>query len=112
MEPAVHERMRHDMARPMRTTRQLLIEFKAMVKFVLEICADPLDALLSRASNVNGTRLRTLAIQHAVPSASFMPIWGNEIAYLITQGMLRQKGRMTKNIRTCTCEWDLGVAMV
>ena len=84
------------MARPMRTTRQLLILFKAMVKFVLETCADHLDTMMFRATNINGTRLRTLAIHHAVPSVSFIPIWGNEAAYVITQGLLRQKCRMTK----------------
>jgi hypothetical protein len=96
IEPAVHKRPRQDMARPMRTTRQLLILFKAMVKFVLETCADSLDTWMFRATNINGTRLRTLAIHHAVPSVSFIPIWGNEAAYVITQGLLRQKCRMTK----------------
>ena len=96
MEPAVHERRKQDMAKPMQTTRQLLITFKSMVKFVLEICADPLDALFFRAANTNGTRLRAIGIHHAVPSVNCMPIWENEVAYLITQGLLRQKGRMTK----------------
>ena len=100
LEPAVHERVKQDMARPMKTTRQLLHMFKTMVKFVLEICADPIDAILFRATNTNGTRLRALAIHHAVPSANFIPVWNNEVAYVITQGMLRQKCRMTKAYTT------------
>lgn len=29
-------------------------------------------------------------------SVNFIPIWSNQVAYLITQALLRQKGRMTR----------------
>lgn len=86
------------MAKPASTARQLLILFKAMVKFVIETCADEIDANFFRASNTNGTRLRTIAIHHAVPSINCIPIWNNEIAYIITVSMLRQKCRMTRTL--------------
>jgi hypothetical protein len=49
-----------------------------------------------RASNVNGTRLRAIAIHHAVPSINCMPVWNNEVAYIITLSMLRLKCKMTR----------------
>ena len=96
MEPPVNERAAYDMARPMQTTRQLLHAFKTMVQFVIGTCADPIDANLFRATITNGTRLMALAIHHAVPSVNCIPAWNNEVAYIITQGVLRQQCRMTK----------------
>ena len=63
---------------------------------MMETCSDDIDANLFRTSQVNGTRLRAIAIQHAVPSVNCMPIWPNEIAFMITSAILTQKGRMSK----------------
>ena len=84
------------MARPAMTIRQQLVSFKGIIRFILETCSNSIDATLFRTSHVNGTRLRTLAIQHAMPSVNFIPVWCNDVAYLITQAVLRQKGKMTK----------------
>ena len=84
MEPAINERHAADMARPAYTTRQLLILFKSMAKFVIETCVDGIDANFFRASNTNGTRLRAIAIHHVVPSINCIPVWKNEVAYIIT----------------------------
>ena len=96
LENRINERAAEDMARPARTTRQLLDLFKGFIRFILETCSSNIDAILFRTSHVNGTRLRALAVQHAMPSLNFVPIWNNEVAYLITQAVLRQKGKMTK----------------
>lgn len=96
LEPALNERRAEDMARPILTIRQLLISFKSMVRFIIETCFDEIDTLFFRSSNVNGTRLRAIAIQHAVPSINCIPIWTNEVAYMITVSMLRMKCRMTR----------------
>jgi hypothetical protein len=84
------------MARPAMTTRQLLIYFKQIIHFIMDTCGNELDAVFFRSSHSNGTRLRALAIHHSMPSLNFMPVWRNETAYVITQAVLRQKGRMTK----------------
>ena len=84
------------MARPVMTTRILLALFKGMIRFVMETCTDAIDQLFFRTSSTNGTRLRGLAIQHAVPSLNFLPVWNHTTAHLITQAILRQKGRMTR----------------
>ena len=88
------------MARPSMTTRQLIDLFKKLVRFILETCSDEVDAKLFRTSRVNGTRLRTVAIHHAMPSVNCIPIWCNETAYIITRAILKQKGRMTKAMMT------------
>ena len=78
------------------TTMQLLDLFKKLVRFILETCSDEVDAQLFRTSHVNGTRLRKVAIHHAMPSVNCIPIWPNETAYLITKAFLKQKVRMSK----------------
>ena len=87
----INERATADMALPTMTTRQLQDKFKKLVKFIMETCSDDIDAKLFRTSQINGTRLRSLAIQHAVPSVNCMPIWPNDIAFIITQAILKQK---------------------
>ena len=96
LETALQERQAADMARPVMTTRQLLGLFKSMVRFIMETCGDVLEMNFFRTSHTNGTRLRVLAIQHAMPSLNFMPIWNRSTAHLITQAILRQKGKMTR----------------
>ena len=84
------------MALPLMTLRQLLLQFKTMVRFIMETCSDEVDSQLFRTSMVNGTRLRALAIQHTLPSVNCIPIWNNHIAFIITQAIIRQKGRLSK----------------
>ena len=48
-----------------------------------------------------------MAIHHAVPSINCIPVWSNEIAYIITQAVLRQKCRMTKNLITAHAAGNL-----
>ena len=96
LELALPERAAADMARPLSTTRQLLFLFKSLFRFVLDTCANVLDAKLFNTSHTNGTRLRTLAVQHALPSVNCMPIWDNSVVFLVTQAAIRQKGKMTR----------------
>ena len=84
------------MALPAMTTRQLLDLFKSLTRFIVETCGAELDTQFFRTSHANGTRLRTLAIHHAMPSLNCIPVWRNSVAHLITQAVLRQKGRMTR----------------
>jgi len=72
------------------------VQFKTMVRFIMETCSDEVDSQLFRTSLVNGTRLRALAIQHTLPSVNCIPIWNNDIAFIITQAIIRQKGRFNK----------------
>ena len=67
---------------------------------MIETCSDEVDIQLFRTSLVNGTRLRALAIHHTLPSLSCIPIWNNDIAFIITQAILKQKGRMSKRAMT------------
>ena len=96
LEPALNERNAADMVRPTLTTRQLLKQFKDIAKFIIETCADHIDANFFRSAVTNGTRLRAVAIHHSAPSINCIPAWSNEVAYIITQAVLRQKCRMTK----------------
>ena len=48
LQQSLSERAAIDMALPMMTTRQLLDQFKAIVRFVLETCGDEIDAKLFR----------------------------------------------------------------
>ena len=61
----------------------------------METCSDDIDARLFLTSFVNGTRLRSVAIHQALPSVDCIPIWSNEVAYMITKAVIKQKGRMT-----------------
>ena len=90
LEPAINERTADDMARPAMTTRQLLELFKSIVRFIIESCGNDLDAQFFRTSHANRTRLRSVAIHHAMPSLNFIPVWSNETAFVITQAVLRQ----------------------
>ena len=85
-----------DMAQPLSTTRHLLNIFKSMIRFVLETCATELDIKLFSSSNTNGIRLRQLAVHHAIPSINAIPAWTAPVAHLITQALLRQKGKFAK----------------
>ena len=96
LEEAIHERAADNMARPAMTTRQLLVLFKALIRFILDTCGNELDAHFFQTSHASGTRLRALGIHHAMPSLNCMPAWSSSIAHLITQAVLRQKGRMTR----------------
>ena len=96
LEPPVRHRLREDMAKPALTVRQSLVEFNAMLRFIVETCVRPLDALFFKTSTENGTRLRTIAVQHSMPSLNFMPVWCPHVAHLITEALLRQKGKMTQ----------------
>ena len=73
----------------------------------MEMCSDAIDANLFRASDVNGTRLHALAIHHAMPSISCIPIWSNETAFIITRAVLKQKGKMTRAMLTAHQEGTL-----
>lgn len=47
-------------------------------------------------SHTNGTRLRTLAVNHALLCVNCMLVWDNSVAFLVTQAVLRQTGKMTR----------------
>ena len=66
-----------------------------------------LDANYFTTSIVAGTRLRALAIQHSAPSINMMPIWSPHTAQLITEAMLRQKGKLTKAMTLAHSEGTL-----
>ena len=97
------------MALPASTARQLIARFKLLVRFVVDACANYLDANFFNSNITNGTRLRVLAIHHSLPSLCFMPVWGNETAFLITQAVLKQKGKFTKSMARTHADGQLEV---
>ena len=104
LEATIREREAGKRALPRMTIRQTMILFKSLVRFVADTCLTAADPSYFKAANCNGIRLRQLAIQHSIPSLSFMPVWPDELARMITRGLLRQKGRMTKeSIQALQC---------
>lgn len=75
------------------------MDLKALIKFVLETCADPVDLHLFASANTTGSRLRAIGVQHSLPSISMIPIWSSTAAQVITEGLLRQKGKLTRAMK-------------